>query len=87
MLTKSNKKMKFVVVILMPCGVIYACYFGHGYELGADATESRIVMNIQHAHELLQDCNVEITHKIVKHQHGWMSPCERCEIHKISKII
>ena len=53
MLTKSNKKTKFDIVIPMPHEAIYACYFQQVHELGMIVTESRTKMSIQCMYEIL----------------------------------
>ena len=80
MLTKCNNKIKFDIVISMPCEAIYACYNYQGNKLGVITAESGTKMS---SHELLRHCKKEATIKIAKYlgwriKHSSMSHCESC---------
>ena len=48
---KGTMKIKFDIVFTTPHEVIYECYFHHGHELRAVATERRKVISVLHMHK------------------------------------
>ena len=55
------------MVIPMPCGAIYACYFCSRNELGVIMTESGTKMSIQHVDKQLRHWDKETRRKTAKH--------------------